>query len=110
MFIVEAKNSLDWTWALFLLSHYHVRVSIRSDAEKLSSTHLVITEDDLYGQDNTHEKMCAEFRNCEMAFQANFTQKSMRLCDVCKEQVERTGEGSDVCGHLTFESYIVGGK
>ena len=42
---------------------------------------------------------------CEMAFYDSFHQGG-NLCPVCRAEIERTGEGSPVCGHNTFTRQI----
>jgi hypothetical protein len=39
----------------------------------------------------------------EAEFQFNWNQTGERLCEVCKTELEKTGEGFSCCGHLTFD-------
>lgn len=109
MFSIKPKNALDYVYALFFLSQYHVKINVYSDGDLPGSTYMVITEDDQYAQDESHEGAVSEYGLAEMAFAANFTQIRHNMCDECKEEVEKTGEGPATCGHYTFESFIVGG-
>jgi hypothetical protein len=45
-------------------------------------------------------------RLCEMAFQMNFHQAPVYMCPACKAEIEKTGKGDAVCGHLTFTKPI----
>lgn len=109
MFLIQAKNSLDWAHALFFLSSYNVRIKMVSDAETLGSMYMIVSEDEMHGQDESHEAMLNDLGLAEWAFMGNFTQKKQNLCIECRKEIEKTGEGSATCGHVTFESLIVGG-
>ena len=92
MFVVQPKNAYDYQIATKLLSAFDVYVKM--DIGRTTTT-IVVTERSDYNA----------LRDCEMAFQASFHQVG-NLCPVCRAEIERTGEGSSVCGHLTFSSVI----
>jgi hypothetical protein len=91
MFVVQPKNAYDYQVATALLSSFDVYVKM--DIGR--TTTIVVTERSDYNA----------LRDCEMAFQASFHQVG-NLCPVCRAEIERTGEGSSVCGHLTFTTTI----
>lgn len=91
MFIVECATMEIYKAAKELLDFYKIshgtRRVVDQDREVILLTTLDINEnDDL----------------AEMCFQGNWHQKKELLCGACKAEIEKTGEGSDSCGHLTF--------
>jgi len=92
MFVVQPKNAYDYQAACAILATHDVYVKM--DINPIN-TIIVVTERSDYDA----------LRDCEMAFQASFHQVG-NLCPVCRAEIERTGEGSSVCGHLTFSSVI----
>lgn len=104
MFVIKAKNAVDYGIATAILVDCNVHVRMEFEGKE---TLMVVTEqlptmpcrfDDL-------QECVDELRRCEMAFQASFHQVG-NLCPVCRAEIERTGEGSSVCGHLTFTTAI----
>lgn len=91
MFIVEASTKEDLKLALDLIGEY------RHATYKLSLT----------PPNNTFTLVVEENEELvEMAFQMNWHQKSIFMCPVCREEIERTGTGDACCGHLVFHKPI----
>lgn len=94
MFIIKPKNNQDMAAALELLSNYSVLFeTVHTGAQTI----IVVQK----------EKVSGDLRLAEMAFQMNYVQEGVRLCDVCKLEIERTGNGNANCGHLTFTKPLI---
>jgi len=108
MFIVKPKTAEDLQQAMFICSYYRVQVESYSDGEHAHSVMLSVKANDEHNQGEHHSPKEAEeaFHLCELAFQMNFRQDNHRICDLCKEAIEKLGEGEAVCGHLTFTQYV----
>ena len=76
--------------------HFHVN--------KVPITRALFDSDEAYNE--AERKAQDQLRLCEMAFQGEFIQLGENLCTMCKEEIERTGEGESTCGHLTFTEMI----
>lgn len=92
---------------MFVIENYEI---YEQEANELLSNYSVVL--DIYHLH--YNKKAAVVRGqdvalCEAAFQMNFHQENKLLCPVCVREIERTGVGSDVCGHLIFTSPIKGG-
>jgi hypothetical protein len=96
MFIVKPETEEAIAYAVSMLSFYHVKFHTQSDGDDIRSLIVIV-------DDETQE---GALLLAEMAFQMNFHQSNERLCEVCRNEVERTGVGFDTCGHLTFSKMI----
>ena len=90
MFLLKPKTAADKASMNLVLAHYQVL------REMLDDNTLMLSADP--SVKDGHDVL----REAEMAFQMNFHQDGQHLCDVCLKQIEKTGEGDSVCGHLTF--------
>ena len=86
LFFVHPKSHRDYTNALEILQSYKVKYQ---DNVRLNKHYITVSAED----------GCPETTLCEMAFQMNFRQAG-KVCATCK------GKGKNICGHLTFTSYI----
>jgi len=108
MFIVKPKTRDDFKEVLLLTATHNVSVkSVRTKTSNPEYPHLRVSKDETtHGVDSDNE-----YRMCEMSFQMNFNQDGTeRICEVCRQDIEVTGEGESVCGHLTFTSFKQRGK
>ena len=91
MFIVECKDKETLKAALALVGEYrHATYRLNLDCK-----HDVFT---LEVEENKEL--------VEAAFCMNWHQKNTLLCPVCKDEIERTGTGDAICGHLVFTKPI----
>lgn len=100
MFVIMPKNSADWQHALFMLSFYHVSLTVRSDGEEANTTYMVIGK----LPETTNTDRGNDLRMAETCFQMNWHQGGMICPDCHKEQNNYWGgcDGKDTCGHLIF--------
>ena len=96
MFIVKPETEESIAYAVFMLSFFHVKFHTQSDGDDIKSLIIIVDEETQEGA----------LLLAEMAFQMNFHQANERLCEVCKDKIERTGVGFGNCGHLTFSKII----
>jgi hypothetical protein len=97
MFVIFPVKPADWQHALFMLSYYHVNITIRSDGEDAITTYMVVDND---GTTEAQEQL----RLAEMCFQMNWHQSNHhRLCPECMPHSDQF----DSCGHLTFTKPII---
>ena len=98
MFVSKPLKAEDWEHALFMLSYYHVSITVHSNGEQVSTTYMVVEglpETDGTDRDN-------DLQLAEMCFQMNWTQHGSKLCPDCIDHADRF----DFCGHLTFDKPI----
>ena len=96
MFVIKPLKAEDWEHALFMLSYYHVNITVRSNCEQTSTTYMVI-EAEMY-DDVRNTPGEEQLQLAEMCFQMNWTQHNSKLCPDCIDHADRF----DFCGHLTF--------
>lgn len=94
MFVLAPPNSVELMNMLNILNLYEVKTTRMFDATATSNKEIIVIDGETREGDE---------RLCEMAFELAFNQKG-NLCPVCRMKIEETGEGSSVCGHLTFTS------
>lgn len=100
MFIVKPQTLEDYRQALFILSYYHVKVTIHSDGSNASSVEIVVTEDYGYAKDETMEKALDQLLLAGETFDNNFDTEDLGPCALCKT----IGRPED-CGHITYTNY-----
>ena len=108
MFVVKCSNAVDYQAAAAILATYDVYVSIdftKNDKALMVVLPKINTPEGTVPAQSDVDEAEHNLRMCEMAFQASFRQGD-NLCPVCRAEIERTGEGSSVCGHITFTSAI----
>lgn len=107
MFIVKPENMGDMQEAILLLKNYAVEYTTEMYNNKIF---MVVRECCTFDATRgVKAKLEDDMILCELAFQMNYHQDGRaKLCDVCKMEIERTGEGKDTCGHLTFTHPIEG--
>jgi hypothetical protein len=114
MFVIQPENAADWQHALYILSHYKELVlNVYSDAEKATSTYMVVDDNDcIDSRKSVHQ--------VESAFQINWNQDRMicphcenvespcMLCDIYSDCGDHGSENCrpNTCGHLTFNKPI----
>ncbi|MGH0053272.1 MAG: hypothetical protein ACQ5SW_07790 [Sphaerochaetaceae bacterium] len=108
MFVVKVNNSMDYQAACAILAQHDVFVKI--DFTKDDKALIVVgpklnTPEGMVPAQSDIEEAEYTLKMCEMHFQNLFLQGG-NLCPVCRAEIERTGEGSSVCGHLTFTTTI----
>jgi hypothetical protein len=96
MFIIRCSSDNAFADAGFILRHYETYNTFVPG----NSWPIVIKVE--LSKELPDEEAQQQLMLCEMAFEMNWVQDNERLCLACKEAIERTGEGSDCCGHLTF--------
>jgi hypothetical protein len=103
MFIIKPKRLEDWTYALFMLSYYHVDITMYSDGEEESSMYALVDkkQNPKFNTPDSNWDPEEYLRCAEMAFQMAWHQVGM-LCPHCEGQ---PGIG-ETCGHLTFSEPI----
>ena len=129
MFLIKAPNMQSFNEAMVMLAAYHVVVRVRADMalhDFYNNVTLEVRADKKYFENSiglvdeerleaagvhTIEELVeyetqSEYNHCELCFSMNFQQASGLMCDMCKEEVERTGNGEATCGHLTFTQHI----
>jgi hypothetical protein len=120
MFIVKPNNPAEWQSAMFILSYYHVSLTVRSDGDNMDSAYMVVGDATFCCSDNDEELM-EHYRLAEIAFMANWHQKHgicadcndpepCLKCEIYKEcaepgNVQCTGIAHH-CGHMTFTGNI----
>jgi len=105
MFIVKPRTLEDFQMAMFLCSCYNVIIESYSNGSNPETVELHVSKAPL-PTGFRKPQYNNTYHLCESAFQMNFHQSNERLCSVCKKELERTGEGTTTCGHLTFTSII----
>lgn len=95
MFIIIFSGERSLADAGFILNHYQTH-------NTLGNGIIIVEPSKVLDEEDAQQ----DFMLCEMAFSMNWRQDNERLCVVCKQRIEETGEGQDTCGHLTFVSPI----
>jgi len=99
MFVIKPINPSDWEIAIFMLSYYHVQLTIRSNGEQASTTYIVVEK---MLNDGDDKQAADDLRTAEMCFQMNWHTHSSKLCPDCIDHADVF----DSCGHLTFSKPI----
>lgn len=102
MFVVKPGSVGELSLAIMLIKNYMVDYTTETYNGHVV---LIVRKYTIEGRidDEMKAKLEGDLALAEMAFSMNYHQDGRaKLCDVCKMEIERTGEGKDTCGHLTF--------
>lgn len=97
MFIIKPEKPEDWQHAMFMLSYYHVDITIRSNGEDAESVYMVVEDTTFCCSDRDDERE-EQLRLAEAHFQSAWRQVG-NVCPDCESR-------EDICGHLTFNNPI----
>ena len=96
MFVIKPIKPADWEHAMFMLSYYHVKLTVRSNGEQANTAYMVV--DALDDEERTGDTGKNDLRLAEAAFQWNWHTHHSRLCPECIDHSDQF----DSCGHLAF--------